>query len=104
MAPSSDDKGKRPREEDPKLKEEQEARKSRARNSTFVGSTNSGRAFSHDLRGPTFPVLDLNFMPVIKKGMLVTNELLCPIPSSREGDRDTSRRESQASQDTGTYN
>jgi hypothetical protein len=25
MAPSSDDKGKRPREEDPKLKEEQEA-------------------------------------------------------------------------------
>jgi hypothetical protein len=35
MAPLSDDKGKRPREEDPKLKEEQEAGKSRARNSTF---------------------------------------------------------------------
>jgi hypothetical protein len=35
MDPSSDDKGKRPREEDhqdPKLKEEQEAGKSRARN------------------------------------------------------------------------
>jgi hypothetical protein len=75
MAPSSDDKGKTPREEDPKLKEEQEAGKSRARNSTFVGSANDGRVFSHDLRGPTFPVLDLNFMPVIKEGMLVTDEL-----------------------------
>jgi hypothetical protein len=78
MAPSSDDKGKRPREEDhqdPKLKEEQEAGGSRARNSTFVGSMNAGRAFSHDMRGPTFPVLDLNFMPIIKEGMLVTDEL-----------------------------
>jgi hypothetical protein len=75
MAPSSDDKGKRPREEDPKLKEEHEAGRSRARNSTFVGSMNVGRAFSHDMRGPTFPVLDLNFMPVIKEGMLVTDEL-----------------------------
>jgi hypothetical protein len=48
MAPSSDDKGKRPREEDhqdSKLKEEQEAGGSRARNSTFVGSMNAGRAF-----------------------------------------------------------
>jgi hypothetical protein len=78
MAPSSDDKGKRPREEDhqdPKLKEEQEAGESRARNPTFVGSMNARRAFSHNMRGPTFPVLDLNFMPVIKEGMLVTNEL-----------------------------
>jgi hypothetical protein len=75
MASSSDDKGKRPREEDPKLKEEQEAGKSRARSSTFVGSMNAGRAFSHDMRGPMFPVLDLNFMPVIKEGMLVTDEL-----------------------------
>jgi hypothetical protein len=66
---------KRPREEDPKLKEEQEAGKSRVRNSTFVGSMNTGRAFSHDMRGPTFPVLDLNFMPIIKEGMLVTDEL-----------------------------
>jgi hypothetical protein len=69
MASSSDDKGKRPREEDPKLKEEHEAGKSRARNSTFVGSMNVGRAFSHDMWGPTFPVLDLNFMPIIKEGM-----------------------------------
>jgi hypothetical protein len=75
MASSSGDKGKRPREEDPKLKEEQEAGNSRARNSTFVGSMNVGRAFSHDMRGPTFPVLDLNFMPIIKEGMLVTDEL-----------------------------
>jgi hypothetical protein len=75
MDSSSDDKGKRPREEDPKLKEEQEAGKSRARNPTFVGSMNAGRAFSHDVRGPTFPVLDLNFMPIIKEGMLVTDEL-----------------------------
>jgi hypothetical protein len=69
MAPSSDNKGKRPREEDhqdPKLKEEQEAGGSRARNSTFVGSMNAG---------PMFPVLDLNFMPIIKEGMLVTDEL-----------------------------
>jgi hypothetical protein len=75
MASSSDDKEKRPREEDPNLKEEQEAGKSRARNSTFVGSMNARRAFSHDMRGLTFPVLDLNFMPIIKEGMLVTDEL-----------------------------
>jgi hypothetical protein len=78
MAPSSNDKGKRPREEDhqdPNLKEEQEAGGSRARNSTFIGSMNAGRAFSHNMQGPTFLVLDLNFMPIIKEGMLVTNEL-----------------------------
>jgi hypothetical protein len=78
MAPSSNDKGKRPREDDhqdAKLKEEQEARGSRARNPTFVGSMNAGRAFSHNMQGPMFPVLDLNFMPVIKEGMLVTDEL-----------------------------
>jgi hypothetical protein len=75
MASSSDDKGKKPREEDPKLKEKQEAGKSRAGNSTFVGSMNAGCAFSHDMRGPTFPVLDLNFIPIIKEGMLVTDEL-----------------------------
>jgi hypothetical protein len=49
MASSSDDKGERPREEDPKLKEEQEAGKSRVRNSTFVGSMKAGRSFSHDM-------------------------------------------------------
>jgi hypothetical protein len=78
MAPSSGDKGKRPREEDhqdPMLKEEQEAGGSRASNPTFVGSINVGRAFSHNMQGPTLPVLDLNFMPIIKGGMLVTDEL-----------------------------
>jgi hypothetical protein len=78
MAPSGNDKGKRPREEghqDLKLKEEQVARGSRARNPTFVGSMNDGRAFSHNMQGPTLPVLDLNFIPIIKEGMLVTGEL-----------------------------
>jgi hypothetical protein len=27
------------------------------------------------MQGPTLPVLDLNFMPIIKEGMLVTDEL-----------------------------
>jgi hypothetical protein len=70
MALSSNDKGKRPREDDhqdPKLKEEHEARGSKARNPTFVGSMNTERAFSHNMQGPTFPVLDLNFMPIIKR-------------------------------------
>jgi hypothetical protein len=78
MASSSDDKGKRPLEEDhqdPKLKEGQEARGSRARDPTFVGSMNARRAFSHNMQGPTLPVLDLNFFPVIEKGLLVTDEL-----------------------------
>jgi hypothetical protein len=78
MAPSSDDKGKKPMEEDHqdrKLKEEQVAGGSRARDPTFVGSMNAGRAFSHNMQGPTLPVLDLNFMPVIKEGLLVTDEL-----------------------------
>jgi hypothetical protein len=61
--------------QDPKLKEEQEAGGSRARNSTFVGSMNAIHVFSHNMQGPTFPVLDLNFMPIIKEGMLVTDEL-----------------------------
>jgi hypothetical protein len=78
MAPSSDNKGKKPMEEDHqdrKLKEEQVARGSRARDPTFVGSMNVGRAFSHNMQGPTLPVLVLNFMPIIKEGHLVTDEL-----------------------------
>jgi hypothetical protein len=69
MPPSRDDKGKKPMEEDHqdlKLKEEQVAGGSRARDPTFVGSMNTGRAFSHNMQGPTLPVLDLNFLPVIK--------------------------------------
>jgi hypothetical protein len=52
MASSSDDKEKKPMEEDhqaPKMKEEQVAEGSRARGPTFVGSMNSGRAFSHNM-------------------------------------------------------
>jgi hypothetical protein len=78
MASSSDDKGKRPMEEDHqdlKLKEERVARGSRARDPTFVGLMNVGRAFSHNMQGPTLPVLDLNFLPIIKEGLLVTDEL-----------------------------
>jgi hypothetical protein len=33
------------------------------------------RAFSHNIQRPTLPVLDLNFMTVIKEGSLVTDEL-----------------------------
>jgi hypothetical protein len=78
MASLSNDKGKKPMEEDYqdlKLKEEQVAGGSRARDPTFVGSMNAGRAFSHNMQGPTLPVLDLNFMSVIKDGLLVTDEL-----------------------------
>jgi hypothetical protein len=74
MASSSGDKGKRPREEDPKLKEEQEAGRSRARNPTFEGRVKARRIFSHNMQGPILHVLDLNSMPVIKEGMLVTDE------------------------------
>jgi hypothetical protein len=77
MASSSDDKGKRPREDDhqdPKWKKEQEVGRSRARNPTFEGPTKARHIFSHDMQGPTLHVLDLNSMPVIKEGMLVTDE------------------------------
>jgi hypothetical protein len=61
--------------QDRKLKEEQVDGGSRARDPTFEGSMNARRAFSHNMQGPTLPVLDLNFMPVIQEGMLVTDEL-----------------------------
>jgi hypothetical protein len=54
MAPSSDDKGKKPMEEDHqdrKRKKEPQARGSRARDPTFVGSMNTRRAFSHNMQG-----------------------------------------------------
>jgi hypothetical protein len=78
MASSSNDKERMPSEDDHqdlKLKEEQVARGSRARDPTFVGSMNVGRAFSHKVQGPTLSVLDLNFLPVIKEGLMVTDEL-----------------------------
>jgi hypothetical protein len=77
MASSSGDTGKRPWEDDrqdPKWKKEQEVGRSRPRNPAFEGLTKARRIFSHDMQGPTLHVLDLNSMPVIKEGMLVTNE------------------------------
>jgi hypothetical protein len=64
MASASDDKGKKPLEEDhqdPKLKEGQMTGGSRAIDPTFVGSMNVGCAFSHNMQGPTLLVLDLSF-------------------------------------------
>jgi hypothetical protein len=77
MASSRDDKGKKPLEEDhqdPKLKEGQMTGGSSAKDPTFVGSVNVGRAFSHNMQGPTLPVLDLNFFPIVE-GLWVTDEL-----------------------------
>jgi hypothetical protein len=77
MASASNDKGKKPLEEDhqdPKLKEGQMTGGSRARDPTFVGSMNAGRAFSHNMLGPTLPVLDLSFFPAVEETLGVTDE------------------------------
>jgi hypothetical protein len=77
MASTNNDKGKKPFEEDnqdPKLKEGQMAGGSRARDPTFVGSMNAGRAFSHNMQGPTLPVLDLSFFPAAEETLRVTDE------------------------------
>jgi hypothetical protein len=78
MASASDDKGKKPLEEDhqdPKLKEGQMTGGSRARDPTFVGSMNARCAFSHNMQGPTLAVLDLSFFPAVEEGLRVTDEL-----------------------------
>jgi hypothetical protein len=78
MASSSDDKGKRPLEEDhqdPKLKEGQMSGGSSGKDPTFVGSMSARRAFSHNMQGPALPVLDLSFLPAVEEGLLVTDEL-----------------------------
>jgi hypothetical protein len=77
MASSSDDKGKRPWEFvhlGQKWKEEQGSGRARPKNPAFEGPTKARRIFSHDLQGPTYHVLDLDSMPVIEHGMLVTFE------------------------------
>jgi hypothetical protein len=77
MVSSSDDKGKRPLEEDhqdPKLKEGQMTGGSSARDPTFVGSMNTGRAFSHNMQGPTLPVLDLSFFLAAEEALGVNDE------------------------------
>jgi hypothetical protein len=76
MASSSNDKGKKPLEEDhqdPKLKEGQRTGESRAIDPTFVGSMNVGHAFSHNMQGPTLPVLDLSFFPTAEEALGVTD-------------------------------
>jgi hypothetical protein len=78
MASSSSDKGKKPLEEDhqdPKLKEGQMTGGSSAVDPTFIGSMNAGHAFSHNMQGPTLPVLDLSFLPPVEEGLLVIDEL-----------------------------
>jgi hypothetical protein len=78
MASTSVDKGKRPLQEDyqdPKLKEGQMTGGSSAKDPTFVGLIKAGRAFSHNMQGPTLPVLDLSFLPLVEEGLLVTDEL-----------------------------
>jgi hypothetical protein len=69
MAPSSDDKGKKPMEEDHqdhKVKEEQQAGGSRARDPTFVGSMNAGHAFSH--KGANITSLKYKFHAYNRRG------------------------------------
>jgi hypothetical protein len=78
MASSSDNKGKGPWVDDhqrQKWKEEQGSGRARPKNPAFEGPTKARRIFSHDLQGPTYHVLDLNSMPVIEEGMLITYAL-----------------------------
>jgi hypothetical protein len=48
---------------------------SRAKKPTFVGSINTGRAFSHNMQGPIPPIPDLSSFPAAEEALRVTNEL-----------------------------
>jgi hypothetical protein len=77
MASANNDKGKKPLEDDhqnPKLKEGQIAAGSRTREPTFVGSINTGRAFSHNMLGPIPPVPNLSSCPAAEEALWVTDE------------------------------
>jgi hypothetical protein len=77
MASANNDKGKKPLEDDhqdPELKEGQMAGVSRARELTFVGTINAGRAFSHNMQGPIPPVPDLSSFPAAEEALRVTDE------------------------------
>jgi hypothetical protein len=77
MASASNDKEKTPSKDDhqdPKLKEGQMARGSKAREPTFVGSINVGRDFSHNMQGPIPPILDLSSFPAAEEALRVTDE------------------------------
>jgi hypothetical protein len=60
--------------QDPKLKEGQIVARSRARGPTFVGSINTGRAFSHNMQGPIPPIPDLSSFPAAEEALRVTDE------------------------------
>jgi hypothetical protein len=77
MASANNDKDKTPSEDDhqdPKLKEGQIAAGSRAREPTFVGSINTGHAFSHNMKGPIPPIPDLSSFPAAEEALRVTDE------------------------------
>jgi hypothetical protein len=78
MASSSDNKGKGPYVDDhlrQKWREERGSGRARPANPPWEVPTKARRIFSHDLQGPTYHVLDLDSVPVIEHGMLVTFEL-----------------------------
>jgi hypothetical protein len=77
MASASNDKGKTPPEDDHqglKLKEGPMAGGSWAREPTFVGTINTGHAFSHNIQGPIPPILDLSSFPKAEEALWVTDE------------------------------
>ncbi|KAK1613754.1 hypothetical protein QYE76_019271 [Lolium multiflorum] len=55
-------------------REGQIAARLRARKATPVGSINTGHAFSHNMKGPIPPVLDLSSFPVAEEAIRVTDE------------------------------
>ena len=55
-------------------KEEQTAASAETRKSTLMGSINYGRAFSHNMQGPTPPVPDLTAFPAVEEVLRVTDE------------------------------
>ncbi len=58
----------------PSSKEGQIAAGSRARKPTFVGSINTGRPFSHNMKGSIPPVPDLSSFPAAEEAIRVTDE------------------------------
>jgi hypothetical protein len=78
MASASSDKEKTLSEDDrqdPRFKEGHTAAGSRAREPTFVGSINTGRAFSHNMQGPIPQIPDLSSFPAAEEALRVTDEL-----------------------------
>jgi hypothetical protein len=77
MASASNDKEKTPLEDDhqdPKPKGRHMAGGLRAREPTFVGSVNTGCAFSYNMQGPIPPIPDLSSFPAAEETLWVTDE------------------------------